>query len=144
MKPFNKFLNTVLYRSTLIFTFIVFFFSLMYELLGFEGSSTHGIADLILFYLFSLILSYSFKVFEQKSLNYFTALLIHYVITVLDAIFMFSLLGNKGRVGSVLIVVTVIYILCSAIAGIIRMIFPQNIEQPSKEKSKSTYKKQFK
>ena len=144
MKSFNKFFNEVLYRSTLIFTLIVFFFSLMHELLGFEGSSTHGIADLILFYLFSFVLSYSFKVFEHKSLKYFSALIIHYIITVFDAIFMFSLLGKKGKVAAVIIIVTVIYILCAAVAGIIRRLIRNSIETSSKEKSKSSYKKQFK
>lgn len=141
MEAIKKFIKDVIYPASLIFTFIVFFFSTVYELMEFEGRSSYRLLELFEFYVLSLIIAYALKIFKIKGISFGSALLLHYLVSAVSTIIVFSMLANKGKIGAVIIIVSAVYIPCSLIAAAVHK---YTKHEEDKKSGKNKYVRQFK
>lgn len=139
MESFKKFVNTILYPAGLIFTAIVFTFSLMYEIAGLNGSPVYNLTDHILFAVFSLIFSWTLQIFKIKNIKYVKALFLNFLCFLADAFFVFTILGGKKNTGGMLIIFTAVYVVFAIVFSIAR-----KLESKSAPSKKNQYKKMFK
>ena len=139
MDGFKKFLNKTLYPACLIFTAIVFFFSLMYELMEFNSSSAYNLISLIQFFVFSLILCWSSEIFNDDKMSFTTAHFVHYVVFLLNVIISFIFIGQITSFFGILAAFSLLYLIGAIVALIIR-----KAKKKKKATKKANYKKQFK
>ena len=139
MEGFKKFVKSTLYPTCLIFTVIVFSFSLMYEIMEFNSSSAYSLIGLIQFFVFSLILCWSKEIFNDDKMSFAAAHFIHYVVFVFNVIISFAFLGQRGNVFGLLVAFSLLYLIGALIALIVR-----KTAKKKKANKAESYKKQFK
>lgn len=140
MEEFKKFVREILYPACLIFTLIIFFFSLIFEteVLKLTSSSAYSLIGVIRFFLFSLILSWSRKVFDIPKMSRAKAHFLHYLIFLGNVTVVFVIMGGMTKFIGAIIVFSLLYLIGALIAAIIRKLTHKN------EKPKQEYKRQFK
>lgn len=140
LEGFKKFVKDILYPACLIFTVIIFFFSLIFEtdVLKLTVSSTYSLIGVIRFFLFSLILSWSRKVFDIPKISRAKAHFLHYLIFLGNVTVVFVIMGGMTKFIGAIIVFSLLYLIGTLIEVIIRRLTHKN------EKPKQEYKRQFK
>ena len=105
------------------------------------------IGGLLLVFIFSLAVAWGLQIFEQKSLSYPLALLLHYGITLISGYISFTIIGRIGHELGMILVISFVYVIIAVIASIIRRFLPinNNVHTTSKPSAKkdNSYKKQF-
>lgn len=139
MKPLKKFINEILYPACLTFSVIVFAFSMFSEIAGLNNKFSYNLSDLILFMIFSLIFSWSLKVFRTKKLSFPKALALNFLCYIADTFVVFAILGGKKNFAGMFIVFTLYYILFAIVFAVARRL-TNDADSPKK----SEYKKMFK
>ncbi len=138
LEGFKKFVKTTLYPACLIFTAIVFFFSLMYELVDVNRSSAYNLISLIQFFVFSLILCWSKELFNDDKMSFAAAHFIHFVVFLLNVIISFIFIGQMTNFFGILAAFSLLYLVGAIVALIIR-----RATKKKKVTKKANYKKQF-
>ncbi len=140
MEEFKKFVREILYPACLIFTLIIFFFSLIFEteVLKLTSSSAYSLIGVIRFFLFSLILSWSRKVFDIPKISRAKAHFLHYLIFLGNVTVVFVIMGGMTNFLGANIVFSLLYIVGALIAAITRKLTHKD------SKNKTEYKRQFK
>ena len=146
LEHIRSFINKVLSKAAIIYLFITLLVSAFCKFSNLSG--TFEIGGLLLLFLFSLAIAWGFQLFDQKSLSYPLALLLHYGITVFSGYVAFSIIGRIGHETGMFIVISAVYAFLAIFASIIRHFLPKapTSEEPKNKntKKKEPYKKQFK
>lgn len=135
----KKFVKEVLYPACLIFTIVIFIFTVMLESSALEISGSFTIAGLIQFFAFSLIFSWSNKIYSVKKMSRAKKHLLNYAAFLLNVTVSFVILGNRGKLFGTLIVFSLLYLVISLIYAVIRA-----ITKKIGAKGKNEYKKLYK
>lgn len=140
MEEFKKFVKDILYPACLIFTLIIFFFSLIFEteVLKLTSSSAYSLIGVIRFFLFSLIMSWSRKIFDIPKISRAKAHFLHYLIFLGNVTVVFVIMGGMTRFFGAIVAFSILYLIGALIAAIIRKLTHKDV------KPKPEYKKQFK
>lgn len=139
MDGFKKFLNKTLYPACLVFTAIVFTFSLFFELAEKPTLYATNLLSLIQFFVFSLILCWSKEIFNDEKMSFATAHFVHYVVFLLNVIISFIFIGQMTNFFGILAAFSLLYIIGAVVALIVR-----KATNKKKITKKANYKKQFK
>lgn len=140
MESFKKFVKNTLYPTCLIFTAIVFTFSLLFELTEKPTLYATNLISLIQFFVFSLILCWSKEIFNDEKMSFAGAHFIHYVIYLFNVLISFIFIGQRQNVFGTLLAFSLLYLVGALVALIVRKTTKKKISN----KKSSSYKKQFK
>lgn len=145
MEHIRTFINKVLSRTAIIYLLLTLALSAFSKSMNLKGAFEIG--GLLLLFIFSLAVAWGLQIFEQKSLSYPLALLLHYGITVISGYISFTIIGRIGHELGMILVISFVYVIIAVIASIIRRFLPNNnnvhtTSKPSAKKDNS-YKKQF-
>ncbi len=135
----KKFFKEVLYPACFVFTLIIFIFTLMLEADAFQLTGSFTLAGLIQFFAFSLIFSWSNKIYSIPKMSRPKKHLLHYASFLLNVTLSFVILGNRGRLIGTLIVFSLLYLAVFIIYAIVRMIC-RKITATNKKEYKKLYK----
>lgn len=139
MDSFKKFIKNTLYPTCFVFTAVIFSVSLLYELMDFNRAFAITLMALIEFFVFSLILCWSKEIFNDDKMSFAAAHFIHYVVFLFNVVISFIFIGKRGNIFGTLVLFSVLYLVGSLIALIVR----KTTKKKTVEK-KTSYKKQFK
>ena len=144
MEHIRTFINKVLSKTAIIYLLLTLALSAFSKSMNLKGAFEIG--GLMLLFIFSLAVAWGLQIFEQKSLSYPLALLLHYGITVISGYISFTIIGRIGHELGMILVISFVYAIIAVIASVIRRFLPCNDDvhtnKPSAKKDNS-YKKQF-
>ena len=138
MDGFKKFVKTTLYPTCLVFTALIFAFSLLYEIMDFNRAFALTLTALIQFFVFSFILCWSNVLFKDDKMSFVSAHFLHYFVYLINVTISFIFIGQRPNLFGTLVLFSIFYIIGAIIALIVRKSTKK--EEPNK---KTTYKKQF-
>lgn len=139
LKAARKFVNEILYPACLIFTIIIIIFTVMLEVDAFQIKGSFTLAGLIQFLVFSLLFSWSNKIYSIPKMSRAKKHLLNYAAFLLNVTVSFVILGNRGGLMGILIVFTILYLTVSIIYALIRSIYRKIASSKNTE-----YKKLYK
>ena len=139
MEHIRTFINKVLSKTAIIYLLLTLALSAFSKSMNLKGAFEIG--GLLLLFIFSLAVAWGLQIFEQKSLSYPLALLLHYGITVISGYISFTIIGRIGHELGMILVISFVYAIIAVIASVIRRFLPNNDDvqtnKPSAKKDNS-------
>lgn len=137
MESFKKFLNNILYPTSLIYTVIsaLFFIASKYTL----GGDTTTATLMLVILVFSLVHAYFLGVFRTK-LPYVVRTLIHYAIVTGSLLILFTIAGSAFSPSSVILILSFFTVVYFVIAVPVLIVL---YKRKAKENEAKEYKSSF-